>query len=64
MAVKPLFLGIDRRIELDREDSDSAYFHALTLKLEYITKLVTAGVLACVSDDLDRHRYSVEHTLV
>ena len=64
MAVKPLFLGIDRRVELDQEDSDSAYFHALTLKLEYVTKLVTAGVLACVGDDLDRHRYSVEHTLV
>ena len=64
MAVKPLFHGIDRRIELDRGDSDSAYFHALTLKLEYVTKLVTAGVLACVGDDLDRHRYSVEHTLV
>ena len=64
MTVRPLFEGIDRRIELDREDSDSAYFHALTLKLEYLTKLVTAGVLACVGDDLDRHRYSVEHTLV
>ena len=64
MAVKPLFLGIDRRIELDQEDSDSAYFHALTLKMEYVTKLLTAGVLACVGDDLDRHRYSVEHTLV
>ena len=64
MTIKPLFQGIDRRIELDREDSDSAYFHALALKLEYITKLVTAGLLACVGDDSDRHRYSVEHTLV
>ena len=64
MAVKPLFHGIDRRIELDREDSNSAYFHALTLKFEYVTKLVTAGVLACVGDESDRHRYSVEHTLV
>ena len=64
MTVKPLFHGINRRIELDREDSDSAYFHALTLKLEYVTKLVTAGILACVGDDSDRHRYSVEHTLV
>ena len=64
MPVMPLFQAIDNRIELDREDSDSAYFHALSLKLEYVTKLVTAGVLACVGDDLDRHRYSVEHSLV
>ena len=64
MTVRPLFEGIDRRIELDKEDSDSASFHALTLKLEYLTKLVTAGVVACVGNDLDRHRYSVEHTLV
>ena len=64
MTVRTLFEGIDRRIELDREDSDSAYFHASTLKLEYLTKLVTAGVLACVGDDADRHRYSLEHALV
>ena len=64
MTVRALFEGIDRRVELDREDSDSAYFHVLTLKLEYLTKLATAGVLACIGDDTDRHRYSVEHTLI
>ena len=64
MTLRAIFEGIDRRIQLDREDSDSAYFQALTLKLEYLTKLVTAGVLACVGDDADRHRYSQEHTLV
>ena len=50
MAARAIFEGINRRILLDKEDSDSAYFHALTLKLEYLTKLVTAGVLACVGD--------------
>ena len=64
MTVRAIFEGVDRRVLLDREDSDSAYFQALTLKLEYQTKLVTAGVLACVGDDADRHRYSQEHTLV
>ena len=34
------------------------------LKLEYITKIVTSGVIACVADDSDRHRYSLEHKLV
>ena len=60
----PLFELIDRRVALDKEDSDSAYFLALTSKLEYLTKIVVAGVLACVGDDVDRHRYSVEHRLV
>ena len=64
MTVRAIFEGIDRRIALDKEDSDSAYFHALTLKLEYLTKLVTAGVLACVGDEADRHRYSQEHVLI
>ena len=64
MTVRAIFEAIDRRIELDKGDSDSAYFQALTLKLEYLTKVVTAGVLACVGDDADRHRYSQEHTLI
>ena len=64
MTLRALFEGIVKRILLGKEDSDSAYFHALTLKLEYVTKLVTAGVLACVDDDSDRHRYSLEHRLV
>ena len=55
---------MDQRIELDKEDGDIALFHALILKLEYITKLVTCGVLACVAEDVDRQRYSVEHKLV
>ena len=60
----PLFHDIDNRIALDKEDSDSAYFTTLTLKLEYLTKIVTAGVLACVGDDANRHRYSIEHRLI
>ena len=64
MAVKALFEGIDKRIRLDKQDSDAAYFQALSLKLEYITKLVTAGFVACISDDPDRHRYSQEYSLV
>ena len=55
---------IDARVALDKEDGDIAYFHARQLQLEYITKLVTAGVLACVADDAERQRYSLEHRLV
>ena len=59
-----LFERIDNRVVRDKEDSDYAYFHALTLKLEYVTKLVTAGVVACIGDDADRNRYSLEHKLI
>ena len=64
MTQKLLFDGIDKRIALDKEDGDHAYFHALSLKLEYITKIVTSGVIACLGEDVDRHRYSLEHKLV
>ena len=64
MLQRLLFDGIDKRIALDKEDSDYAYFQALSLKLEYVTKVVTSGVIACIGDDADRNRYSLEHKLV
>lgn len=63
-ASKTLFSGINNRIHLDREEGDYAYFHALMLKLEFLTKIVASGVIACVGDDVDRNRYSLEHRLV
>lgn len=60
----PLLDRISERIELDMEEGDIAYFHALSLHLEFTTKIVTAAVVACVGDDADRHRYSLEHRLV
>ena len=59
-----LFDRIDQRITLDREDGDYAFFHALMLKLEYVTKVVVSGIVACIGDDSDRHRYTLEHKLV
>ena len=59
-----LFYRIDNRVRTDKEDSDYAYYHALCLKLEYVTKVVTAGVVACIGDDVSRHRYSLEHRLI
>ena len=64
MSSNPALDIIDKRVSLDKEDSDSAFFSALCLKLEYMTKFVTCGILACVADDADRHRYSHEHKLV
>ena len=64
MIEGPLFNGINNRVEQGEEDGDQAYFYALSLKLEYLTKIVTSGVVACIGDDVDRHRYSLEHKLV
>ena len=64
MIRQSLFDGIDNRIARDKEDGDYAYFQALSLKLEYVTKIVTSGVIACIGEDVDRHRYSLEHQLI
>ena len=64
MTQQSLFHRIDNRIALDKMDGDYAYFQALSLKLEYVTKIVTSGVIACINEDVDRHRYSLEHKLV
>ena len=64
MTSTRLFDNLDARISLDAQDGDSSYFSALTLKLEYIIKLVTSGTIACIGDDSDRQRYSLEYELV
>jgi len=64
MDIGPLFSKLRDRITLDREEGNIAYFHALSLELEYVAKLVTAGITACVGDDSDRQRYSLEYRLV
>jgi hypothetical protein len=60
----PLFEKLADRIALDKEEGDIAYFHALAIQLEYITKVVTSGVIACLGDDAERNRYSLEYKLV
>ena len=64
MTRDPLFDKIDARVTLDLEEGDIAYFHALSLKLEYVTKVVVAGVVSCIGEDTDRHRFTLEHELV
>jgi len=60
----PLVEKMAARVALDKGEGDIAYFHALSLQVEYMTKVVTGGVVACLGDDADRHRYSLEHRLV
>ena len=64
MRSGPLLDRMSDRVALEKEEGDVAYFHALSLQLEYLTKLVCAGVVACLGEDADRHRYGLEHRLV
>ena len=64
MARQPLFDRIDERVSRDLEDSDYGYFFALTFKLEYLTKIVTSSVIACIGEDAGRLRYRLECKLV
>ena len=59
-----MFAGMQDRVLRDKEEGDVSYFQALALKMEFIVKLVTAAIVACVEDDADRNRYSLEHKLV
>ncbi len=61
---KSLFSGINDRIAAARDDSDVALFHALMYKLEFLTKVITSGVVACLANDESRHRYTREYELV
>ena len=64
MTNNTLFQSIDDRIRRDRDESDYTYFNTLTLKFEYLTKIITSGIVSCIGDDIDRNRYSLEHKLV
>ena len=55
---------IRERLESSKNDSDTAYFMDLMLAGEQLTKLVTLSLVACITDDNKRHRYSQEHRLL
>ncbi|MGH6895807.1 MAG: hypothetical protein ACRD1R_07265 [Acidobacteriota bacterium] len=63
----PEFIPLTRmwaRAEQDKEESDYAYATSLLYLGEMQAKLITAGMLAAIRDDKDRHRYGHAHTLV
>lgn len=60
-------MPVDRmweRVEIARQDSDTSLFLALLYQGEMIVKLVTAGMVAAIEDDRERHRYRQLHKLV
>jgi hypothetical protein len=52
------------RVEIARQDSDTALFFHLMYTGEAVVKLVTAAMVAGIPDDTDRHRYRFSHRLV
>jgi hypothetical protein len=56
MLKGPLLDRLADRVALDKDEGDLAYLHALSLQLEFITKIITAGVVASIHDDAERHR--------
>ena len=53
-----------KRAETDKDESDFAYFFALLLAGEALTKTVVLGMLAAVDSDKERNRYRLEYSLV
>jgi tetratricopeptide (TPR) repeat protein len=61
-----VFIPIDRmwkRVDTARDDS-TALFYSLMHLGELLTKTITAGLVAAVSDERERHRYRLLHGLV
>ena len=52
------------RVEIARQDSDTAQFLHLLYSGEMLTKLVAASLVAAIADDRERHRYRLLHRLV
>lgn len=55
---------IRSRVAFDKEEGDIAFYYALMLEIEYLTKIIISGVISCLGDDADRSRYSLEYALV
>ena len=52
------------RVEISREDSDTALFYDLLNLGELVLKLIMAGMVSGVRDERERHRYRIEYGLV
>ncbi len=52
------------RVEIARQDSDTALFMHLMYAAEQLMKVTCTGLVALLCDDVDRHRYRLSHRLV
>ena len=53
-----------RRVRDAKSESDFNYFFSLLLAGEALFKVITIGIISAVSDDKDRNRYRLEHSIV
>lgn len=51
------------RADRSKDDSDFTYLFALLLAGEALVKTTILGLVACIAEDKDRHRYRLEHAL-
>ena len=63
MQHKFIARSIDRA-EIDKSESDFAYFFALLLVSEAMAKIITLGMVAAVEEDTESNRYRLLHKLV
>ena len=59
-----LIVQLFNRAEIDKSDSDFAYFFALLLAAEAMAKTVILGMLAALDEDTESNRYRLLHKLV
>ncbi len=52
------------RVDIARQDSDTALFMALLYCGEMVAKMAVAGMVAIIDDDRERHKYRQTHRLV
>jgi|SRR5580658_300410 hypothetical protein len=52
------------RVEIARQDSDTALFLRPMYAAEQLVKITCTGMVAALCDDVDRHRYRLSHRLV
>lgn len=62
MAFRPIDLLWDRA-EIARQDSDTSFFWTLLFLGEASVKAIVAGVVGCIQEDRERHRYRLNRTL-
>src|SRR4051812_27695772 len=64
MPLQPLDEVQRHRVDPAKSESDAAHFYQLLYLGELVLKLTVGGLVACVEDGKDRHRYRLEHGLV
>jgi hypothetical protein len=53
-----------QRVDLARDDSDTALFYDLLFLGELAVKLTTSALISMLGEDRERQRYAIEHALV